>query len=403
MSQPSHRTRAGPWFPLAAALAPLPFACPLAYPPAASRALNPSPPIGPALGQQLVRDILSVWSITPYERLSAAHCVVHAFQHKASLVLADHEQPAALGATLLGRIDVDGAVDLSEMDLDLSDVDRVVVVACGTALHAGLLAKNSIEKFARIPVEVAVASEYRYADPVGDERTLVIAISQSGETSDTLAAVEAARAGEQGRGFAVVASEVRNLAQRSAAAAKEIKGLIGDSVDKVAAGSKLVSEAGLTMQEIVGSVKRVTDIMGEISHASVEQNTGIEQVNSAIGQIDDATRQNAQLVQQASQAAASLEEEAERLAHLNQVEQPAEGGGDDALHLPGIGRPLVSRGGSAIWCCDRLLCAARARLGERSMRDRRPGGRWAARAVGHGCDRAPAVAGPRCRPHRGSA
>ncbi|CAN5676474.1 glutamine--fructose-6-phosphate transaminase (isomerizing) [soil metagenome] len=104
-----------------------------------------------------------------------------------------HEQPAALGATLLGRIDADGAVDLSELNLDLSDVDRIVVVACGTALHAGLLGKNAIEKYARIPVEVAVASEYRYSDPIGDEKTLVIAISQSGETSDTLAAVEAAR------------------------------------------------------------------------------------------------------------------------------------------------------------------------------------------------------------------
>lgn len=104
-----------------------------------------------------------------------------------------YEQPAALGATLLGRIDVDGAVDLSELTLDLRDVERIVVVACGTALHAGLLGKNAIEKYARIPVEVAVASEYRYSDPVGDEKTLVIAISQSGETSDTLAAVETAR------------------------------------------------------------------------------------------------------------------------------------------------------------------------------------------------------------------
>jgi glucosamine--fructose-6-phosphate aminotransferase (isomerizing) len=104
-----------------------------------------------------------------------------------------HEQPAALGATLLGRVDADGDVDLSETGLDLSDVDRVVVVACGTAYHAGLLGKYAIEKLARVPVEVAVASEYRYADPIGDERTLVVAISQSGETTDTLAAVETAR------------------------------------------------------------------------------------------------------------------------------------------------------------------------------------------------------------------
>jgi glutamine---fructose-6-phosphate transaminase (isomerizing) len=104
-----------------------------------------------------------------------------------------HEQPGAIGATLLGRIDAGGAVDLSEMDLDLSEVVRVVVVACGTAYHAGLLGKHAIEKLARIPVEVEIASEYRYADPSGDEHSLVVAISQSGETTDTLAAVGAAR------------------------------------------------------------------------------------------------------------------------------------------------------------------------------------------------------------------
>ncbi|WP_036169673.1 methyl-accepting chemotaxis protein [Massilia sp. 9096] len=130
------------------------------------------------------------------------------------------------------------------------------------------------------------------------------------------AAVEAARAGEQGRGFAVVASEVRNLAQRSAGAAKEIKALIGDSVAKVDDGAKLVDEAGSTMQEIVTSVKRVTDIMAEISLASQEQSAGIEQVNRAIGQMDEATQQNAALVGQAGSSAAALQEEAENLARL---------------------------------------------------------------------------------------
>jgi len=128
------------------------------------------------------------------------------------------------------------------------------------------------------------------------------------------AAVEAARAGEQGRGFAVVASEVRNLAQRSAAAAKEIKALIGDSVEKVDAGSKLVTEAGTTMDEIVNSVKRVTDIMAEIMAASQEQSSGIEQVNQAIIQMDQVTQQNAALVEQAAAAAQSLQDEAARLA-----------------------------------------------------------------------------------------
>ena len=129
------------------------------------------------------------------------------------------------------------------------------------------------------------------------------------------AAVEAARAGEQGRGFAVVAAEVRSLAQRSAGAAKEIKTLIGDSVEKVGNGAKLVDQAGKTMEEIVTSVKRVTDIMAEISAASQEQSQGIEQVNQTITQMDEVTQQNAALVEEASAAARSLEEQAGGLSH----------------------------------------------------------------------------------------
>ena len=127
------------------------------------------------------------------------------------------------------------------------------------------------------------------------------------------AAVEAARAGDQGRGFAVVASEVRTLAQRSAAAAKEIKGLIDESVEKVADGSALVRQAGSTMGEIVASVQRVTDIMAEISAASQEQSAGIEQVNQTVVQMDGATQQNAALVEEASAAARSMEQQAARL------------------------------------------------------------------------------------------
>src|SRR5690606_20688130 len=133
------------------------------------------------------------------------------------------------------------------------------------------------------------------------------------------AAVEAARAGEQGKGFAVVATEVRALAQRSASAAKEIHELITHSVERVKAGTAQVSHAGSTMQQLVQSVRRVEDIMQEISAASNEQASGIEQVNRAVNQMDEVTQQNAALVEQAAAAAASLEEQARQLAHAVQV------------------------------------------------------------------------------------
>ena len=150
------------------------------------------------------------------------------------------------------------------------------------------------------------------------------------------AAVEAARAGEQGRGFAVVASEVRNLAQRSAGAAKEIKELIGNSVEQVDIGARLVQQAGTTMDDVVASVKRVTDIMGEITSASSEQSLGIDQVNVAITQMDHVTQQNAALVEQAAAAAASMQEEAARLAD---VASSFRLGNDLASHLTATPAP----------------------------------------------------------------
>lgn len=158
------------------------------------------------------------------------------------------------------------------------------------------------------------------------------------------AAVEAARAGEQGRGFAVVASEVRNLAHRSAVAAKEIKTLIGDSVSKVDAGTKLVHEAGKTMQEIVDAVKRVTDIMSEITAAASEQSIGIQQVNLAITQLESVTHQNAALVEQASAAAASLEEETQGLTRSVSVFKINDEGEAPSVPARALAPPVDRRG-----------------------------------------------------------
>jgi methyl-accepting chemotaxis protein len=159
------------------------------------------------------------------------------------------------------------------------------------------------------------------------------------------AAVEAARAGEQGRGFAVVASEVRSLAQRSAAAAEEIKLLIGASVERVDAGAKLVSQAGATMSDIVDSVRRVTDIMADISGASQEQTAGLEQINQAIAQMDEVTQQNGRLVQEAAAAAAALQDQAGSLQQVVQV---------FAVGQPGATAPVID------------LAAARAGAEQRS-------------------------------------
>jgi methyl-accepting chemotaxis protein len=155
------------------------------------------------------------------------------------------------------------------------------------------------------------------------------------------AAVEAARAGEQGRGFAVVAGEVRNLAQRSAQAAKEIKGLIGASVDKVETGSRLVADAGQTMSEIVGSVQRVSDIIGEITAAAGEQSDGIGQVNVAVTQLDQMTQQNAALVEESAAAAESLKDQAIRLDKVVRVFHTGDAGSVVPV-APAVSAPVLT-------------------------------------------------------------
>ena len=188
--------------------------------------------------------------------------------------------------------------------------NQLAIGATGVASEGGQLAVRVVETMAGIE-----ESSRKIAEII----SLIDGIAFQTNILALNAAVEAARAGEQGRGFAVVASEVRSLAQRSASAAKEIKQLIDDSVEKVANGSELVRQAGDTMHQIVGSVERVTSIMAEISAASQEQSAGIEQVSQTVVQMDEATQQNAALVEEASAAARSMEEQASELVELVSV------------------------------------------------------------------------------------
>jgi len=213
------------------------------------------------------------------------------------------------------------ASNLQQAASSMEQLTGTVKQSADSARHANQLATVAAEVAARGGLVVSQVvttmdeintSSKRIADIIG----VIDGIAFQTNILALNAAVEAARAGEQGRGFAVVASEVRSLAARSAEAAKEIKGLIGASVAKVEGGSKLVADAGRTMTEIVSSVQRVSDIIGEITAAAAEQSDGIGQVNGAVSQLDQMTQQNASLVEQSSAAAESLKEQAGRLAEV---------------------------------------------------------------------------------------
>ncbi len=227
----------------------------------------------------------------------------------------------ATGSSDLSRRTEETAGNLQSTASSVEQLTATVRQSADSARQANQLASSAAEVAARGGVVVSQvvatmndinASSKKIADIIG----VIDSIAFQTNILALNAAVEAARAGEQGRGFAVVASEVRNLAQRSAEAAKEIKGLIGASVDKVESGSKLVSDAGQTMQEIVSSVKRVSDIIGEITTASCEQSDGIGQVNTSVAQLDQMTQQNTALVEESAAAAESLKEQAVKLAGL---------------------------------------------------------------------------------------
>jgi methyl-accepting chemotaxis protein len=264
--------------------------------------------------------------------------------HSGSATIATASAEIAAGNLDLSSRTEEQASSLEETASTMEELTSNVKQNAEHAVQANKLAQSASEIASKGGVVVAQVVETMGSINTSSKKVVDIIGVIDGIAFQTNilalnAAVEAARAGEQGRGFAVVATEVRSLAQRSAAAAKEIKALISDSVDKVDIGSHLVEQAGDTMAQIVASIGRVTDIMGEITAASSEQSAGIEQVNQAIAQMDDVTQQNASLVEQAAAAAQSLQDQASNLAQV--VSGFKLDGGHAAFSIPSETKAVV--------------------------------------------------------------
>ncbi|MGN4076983.1 methyl-accepting chemotaxis protein [Burkholderia gladioli] len=292
------------------------------------RALGGEPAAAASVASRIAQGDLSVAAPVRNKDQSSLMASLEAMRQQLRGIVAGIQSSAesiksAAGEIAQGNLDLsqrteEQAASLEETAASMEQLTSTVRQNTDSAKQANMLATNACDVAVRggAVVDQVVESMKSISESSGKVSQIITVIEGIAFQTNILAlnaAVEAARAGEQGRGFAVVAGEVRTLAQRSASAAKEIKDLIESSVDRVATGGEQVNRAGVTMSEIVKSVRQVTDIMGEIASASDEQGTGIEQVNTAVSQMDAVTQQNAALVEQASAAAQAMAEQATTL------------------------------------------------------------------------------------------